>query len=138
MQVNEFCEANLSQDDSEKVATLYWLHLIDHTDIFTQGYVGVTTRSIDTRFKEHCNKFKSSYNLYSPLHQALTKYGIENIVKTRLYICSVKEAYELEKLFRPFEYMGWNTVEGGKLPSSVIDIIRKKRKDELMPNFINR
>lgn len=111
----------------EKVAVLYWLHLKEHTDVFSQGYVGVTTRLIDIRFKEHCSKFKSSYNQYNPLHLAFTEYGIENIVKTRLCVCAVKQAYELEKIFRPFEYMGWNMVEGGKFPSSVIDMLYKKR-----------
>lgn len=110
-----------------KTATLYWLHLEDSTDVFTQGYVGVTTRSIDVRFKEHCSRFNNSYNPYNPLHLAFAEYGIENIVKTRLCVCTVDEVYKLEKLFRPFEYMGWNTVEGGKLSPKVIEIINRKR-----------
>lgn len=111
----------------EKFAVVYWLHLKDHTDVFTQGYVGVTTRLIDIRFKEHCSKFKSSYNQYNPLHLAFAKYGLDAIVRTRLCVCSVKEAYEIEKLFRPFEYMGWNTSEGGKLSRVAIDVINRKR-----------
>lgn len=115
------------QRDTEKVAIVYWLHLKEHTDVFTQGYVGVTTRLIDIRFKEHCNKFNKYYNPYNPLHIAFSKYGIENIIKTRLCVCPVKNAYEVEKVFRPFEYMGWNTVQGGKLSPQVIDIIKRKR-----------
>lgn len=115
------------QHNAEKVAVVYWLHLKEHTDVFTQGYVGVTTRLIDIRFKEHCGKFKSSYNPYNPLHLAFAQYGIDTIVRTRLCVCSVKEAYEVERLFRPFEYMGWNTTEGGKLSKTAIDIINRKR-----------
>lgn len=110
-----------------KTAILYWLHLKEHTDVFTQGYVGVTTRLIDVRFKEHCSRFNNSYNQYNPLHLAFAEYGIENIVKTRLCVCDVKQAYELEKVFRPFEYMGWNTVEGGKLSPKVIEIMHRRR-----------
>lgn len=111
----------------DKVAVLYWLHLKEHTDVFTQGYVGVTTRLIDVRFKEHCTKFRTAYNQYNPLHLAFAQYGLDNIVKTRLCMCSADEAYRLEELFRPFEYMGWNTVEGGKLSSTVIEMLHRKR-----------
>lgn len=33
------------------MALVYWLRLPEHTDIFTQGYVGVTTYNSD-RIKE--------------------------------------------------------------------------------------
>ena len=114
--------------NTEKVAAVYWLHLKEHTDVFTQGYVGVTTRLIDIRFKEHCFKFNNSYNQYNPLHLAFSQYGIDSIVVTRLCVCPVKQAYEIEKLFRPFEYMGWNTSEGGKISRRAAEIITRKRK----------
>ena len=110
-----------------KTAVLYWLHLKEHTDVFTQGYVGVTTRLIEVRFKEHCSRFNNSYNSYNPLHLAFAQHGLENIIKTRLCVCSADEAYGLEKIFRPFEYMGWNTVEGGKLSPQVIQMMHRKR-----------
>jgi hypothetical protein len=113
--------------NQQKVAVLYWLHLKDSTDVFTQGYVGVTTRSIDVRFKEHCSRFNNSYNPYNPLHLAFAEHGIENILKTRLCVCLADEVYKLEKLFRPFEYMGWNTVEGGKLSPKAIEIMNRKK-----------
>jgi predicted GIY-YIG superfamily endonuclease len=124
MQRDEFCETKLLQD---KIAAVYWLHLKDDTDVFTQGYVGVTTRLIEVRFKEHCSKFMNSYNPYNPLHLAFAKHGIENIVITRLCVCNEKEAYNIEKIFRPFEYMGWNSAQGGKFSPKVIEIIHRKR-----------
>jgi len=124
MLLDEPCETKLLQ---HKTAVLYWLHLKDSTDVFTEGYVGVTTRLIDVRFKEHCSRFNNSYNPYNPLHLAFAEHGIENIVKTRLCVCTVDEAYRLEKIFRPFEYMGWNTVEGGKLSPKAIEIMHRKK-----------
>lgn len=115
---------------SDNIAALYWMHLKDDTDVFTQGYVGVTRRLIDIRFKEHCAKFYNNYNQYNPLHLAFTKHGVENIVLTRLCVCTEKQAYELEKIFRPFEYMGWNTAQGGKLSQSALQVIHR-RKDVL-------
>jgi hypothetical protein len=111
----------------EKVAVLYWLHLKEHTDVFTQGYVGVTTRLIEVRFKEHCSKFNNSYNPYNPLHLAFAQHGTENIVKTRLCVADTSEIYKVEELFRPFEYMGWNTAQGGRMSPKVIEIIHRKR-----------
>lgn len=112
---------------NEKTAVLYWMHLKDNTDVFTQGYVGVTTRLIEVRFKEHCSRFYNSYNPYNPLHLAFAKHGTENIVLTRLCVCTEKQAYELEKMFRPFEYMGWNTVEGGRVSPQARKIIHRKK-----------
>ena len=114
------------QREANKTAVLYWLHLKDDTDVFTQGYVSVTTRLIEIRFKEHCTKFFNYYNPYNPLHLAFAKYGVENIVITRLCVCTEKEAYNLEKTFRPFEYMGWNSAQGGKLSQTALKIIKSK------------
>ena len=110
----------------DRIAVVYWLHLKEHTDVFTQGYVGVTTRLIDIRFKEHCNKFSSSYNQYNPLHLAFAQYGIDNVVRTRLCACAEQQAYEVEEIFRPFEYMGWNTAEGGRISKASLKIIKSK------------
>jgi hypothetical protein len=111
----------------EKVAVLYWLHLKEHTDVFTQGYVGVTTRLIEVRFKEHCGRFNNSYNPYNPLHLAFAQHGIENIVKTRLCVADVSQIYKIEELFRPFEYMGWNSAQGGKLSQSALQVIHRRK-----------
>lgn len=113
-------------DNANKTAIIYWMHLKGDTDIFTQGYVGVTTRLIDIRFKEHCNRFYNSYNPYNPLHLAFAEHGVESIVITRLCVCEEKKAYELEKILRPFEYMGWNTAEGGKFSPKARETIYRK------------
>jgi hypothetical protein len=34
---------------------VYWIKLKSHTDVFSQGYVGVTKRNIYQRFSEHKN-----------------------------------------------------------------------------------
>lgn len=112
--------------NTSKTAVVYWMHLKDDTDVFTQGYVGVTTRLIEIRFREHCGRFKNSYNPYNPLHLAFSKHGIDSVVITRLCVCTEKEAYELEKMLRPFEYMGWNSAQGGKLSPTALNIIKSK------------
>lgn len=110
-----------------KTATVYWLHLKEHTNILNEGYVGVTTRSINIRFKEHCSRYRNSYNQHSALHLAFATHGLENIIKTELYSCDIKEAYEIECILRPFDYIGWNSVQGGKLSPSVLEMIHRRR-----------
>jgi hypothetical protein len=109
---------SLSQAN-QKTAYVYWLHLKEHTDVFSEGYVGVTTREIEVRFKEHCRKAKSTSSSYSALHTVLNEYAIEDIIISRLCVCTAAQAYYIESIFRPFKNMGWNTSEGGKLPDSV-------------------
>lgn len=111
----------------DKAAVVYWLHTRDCTDVFTQGYIGVTTRSVKIRFKEHLSKFKSSYNPNNPLHIAFVNAGLDNIMITEVHSCTAEEAYSIEIILRPFDYIGWNTVQGGKLSPAVIGIIKRKR-----------
>jgi len=111
----------------DKAAIVYWLHTRDCTDVFTQGYVGVTTRSIKIRFKEHLSKFKSSYNPSNPLHCAFVNIGLENIIATEIYSCTIQDAYNIEIILRPFDYIAWNTVQGGKVSSTALEIINRKR-----------
>jgi hypothetical protein len=114
---------------SDKPAIVYWLHTIDCTDVFTQGYVGVTTRSAKTRFREHLSKFKIAYNPYNPLHIAFLSAGVENIILTEIHSCKSEDAYSMEMILRPFDYIGWNAVQGGKLSPTVIGMIRRKRNN---------
>lgn len=110
-----------------KTATVYWLHLKEYTDVTSQGYIGVTSRSSNLRFNEHCNKFKNAYSYYNPLHLAFANYGLENIIKTDLYNFDLEQCYELECILRPFDYIGWNSVQGGKLSPTALEIIKRKR-----------
>ena len=111
----------------DKPAVVYWLHTRDCTDVFTQGYVGVTTRSAKTRFREHLSKFKSSYNPHNLLHIAFLRAGVENIILTEIHSCKAQDAYSLELILRPCDYIGWNSVQGGKLSPTVIGIIKRNR-----------
>ena len=111
----------------DKEAVVYWLHTVDCTDVFTQGYIGVTTRSVKIRFREHINKFRSSYNSYNPLHLAFLNVGLPNIILSELHSCLAEDAYCLEKMFRPYDGIGWNSVQGGKLSPTVIGMLKRKR-----------
>ena len=67
-------------------SVVYWIRHEDHTDVFTQGYIGVSNNTAK-RFEEHKNRPSNSH-----LKHAIKKYGWDNLIKTVLNIFTVREA----------------------------------------------
>lgn len=102
--------------------SVYWYHLAEHTDPFTQGYIGVTCRP---KARHLCHA-KGRHSGAKVLYQAFRKYGEDQILKTILHQTSKTEAYVLEKQYRPSKKIGWNIAIGGGLPPDTTG-----RKDSL-------
>jgi len=90
--------------------SVYWIHHKDHTDMFSQGYIGVS-QDAKKRWEQH---FKRSENTY--LRNAINKYGWDNLVKEIILIGDKDYCFDIEKKLRPFVSIGWNIVEGGGNP----------------------
>lgn len=95
------------------MAFVYWIHLPEHTDMFTEGYIGFTSNSPEIRYKEHLISAKNS-SLY-PIHRAINKYKDRLILQT---LVSGDNDYclELERKLRPERNLGWNIAIGGGAP----------------------
>jgi predicted GIY-YIG superfamily endonuclease len=65
--------------------SVYWIHLEEHTDMFRQGYIGVSNNTVK-RFEEHKNRPSNAH-----LKHAITKYGWDKLIKTILLVAD--EAY---------------------------------------------
>ena len=90
---------------------VYWYHLKEHTDPYTQGYIGVT-KNLAKRHYEHFRPNNIQYHFY----RAIQKYGKDNIIRTILHEnVSKDEAYALERQYRPTNNIGWNYNSGGKV-----------------------
>ena len=90
---------------------VYWIHLFDHTDPYTQGYVGISTQPLK-RLKYHSNsKNKDNHILY----ENIKKGAIQTILHE--YDCR-KKALIVEHKYRPIEKIGWNIIPGGTDPPS--------------------
>ena len=89
-----------------KNSYVYWIHLPEHTDVFTEGYVGVS-KYPERRLTEH-KKFKRN----SHLTYAFKKY--KNIVHTILLQGPEDYCFEIETKLRPTEEIGWNLAVGGQ------------------------
>ena len=90
--------------------SLYWIHHKDHTDMFSQGYVGVSNK-VENRWFRH-----SRYSDNQHLKAAIKKYGWDNLIKEVVLIGKETYCYDLEAKIRPTKQIGWNIAEGGAKP----------------------
>jgi len=91
---------------------VYWIRREAHTDIASEGYVGITKDLLE-RIRQH--KKKAS-NLH--LENALNKY--DDIIVECYAICPDREtAKNIEKSLRPSPKIGWNEAPGGDIPPPV-------------------
>jgi len=93
--------------------SVYWLRLAEHTDMFTQGYVGISNNT-RKRFSAHK---KSSQNPH--LLHAMQKHGFENIIKQIVLISDKDYCLDIEQKLRPTKMIGWNLEAGGGCPPAL-------------------
>jgi len=91
-------------------SVVYWLHTKEHTNMFTQGYVGITN-NINARLRNHKSK---KYNAH--LKNAILKYGWDNIIKQVILVAEETYCLMIETQIRPKGNIGWNIIEGGGKP----------------------
>jgi group I intron endonuclease len=111
------------------MSSVYWIHHTDHTNIFSQGYVGVSN-DFERRIRHHKTKPQNAH-----LANAINKYGWDNLVKKVLLIAEDTYCYDIEAKLRPSDNIGWNLIFGGgkppvatkgkKMPSHVLEAIIK-------------
>lgn len=96
--------------------SVYWIHTKNHSDLMSEGYIGVA-RDANKRWKYgHYWAQKNNRHDNSKLSNAIKKHGWENLVKEILVVSSEEYCYELEEKLRLKENTGWNLCVGGKKP----------------------
>lgn len=118
---------------------VYWAHLPSHADMFTEGYIGITSKSIDKRIWQHRNSAKNGKK--TRFYDALRKHG-EVIVFETILTCSKEYAEFIEAKLRPLERIGWNIAVGGfsgnahlRKYKPISEESRKRRSDSAKKNF---
>lgn len=91
-------------------SVVYWIHHVDHTDMFTQGYIGITN-NLNARLRNHKSKKTNKH-----LVNAMNKYGWDNLVKEVILIADEAYCLMIEATMRSFDNIGWNIVKGGSMP----------------------
>ena len=72
--------------------SVYWIRHPDHTDIMSQGYIGITTR-FTRRMFEHKALSTNAY-----LSNAIKKYGWDNLIKEVVLIADKAYCIMIEKI----------------------------------------
>lgn len=90
---------------------LYWIKYPEHHNPQTEGYIGITSQTIEKRFNNHKHNNKNPH-LKNRCRQ-------ENVIIVCLHDnLSREESQKLEEQYRPYENIGWNINKGGDLPPS--------------------
>lgn len=92
---------------------VYWARLSASVDIYNEGYVGISSNSLQERKKSHYKAARSSKSENLHFHNALNKYGDEVVWSVIHSGLSSDEAFELEAKYRPKINIGWNSDKGG-------------------------
>lgn len=89
---------------------VYWIRKETHSEISTDGYVGIT-KNFTERMRAH-KKNKKNY----PIVNAIKKFGWDSLVKEVLHTnLSLAESLAIELQLRPTNNIGWNLQRGGDL-----------------------
>jgi predicted GIY-YIG superfamily endonuclease len=91
--------------------TVYWIKSSEHQDPFKEGYIGITSKQVEERFKEHKHNNKNKH-----LKNRCRKEDVE-IIKL-VENLDENEAKKIETEYRPDENIGWNINKGGDIPPS--------------------
>lgn len=99
---------NTTIHQTKSSSVIYWIHKPEHTDMFTQGYIGVTKRKALARWREH---LRTTHRPELKIYLALSKYNTlvfdVIVVGTREYCQMIETSLRLEP------NIGWNTAMGG-------------------------
>ncbi len=89
---------------------VYWIRRDIHSDIYSEGYVGIT-KDLNERIRSHKkNKRRSHFT------SAIKKYNLDVLQKEIIHSdLSLEKALEREQHYRPKENIGWNSQRGGYL-----------------------
>ena len=93
-----------------KKGIVYWIHLPEHKDPFTEGYIGVTTNK-RRRWNQHKHSTKKAK--LGVFQKVILKYTWEYLIKTTIFKGPEEGCYQLEEYFRADTSIGWNLVPGG-------------------------
>lgn len=91
-------------------SVVYWIHHPEHTDMFLQGYIGVS-KDLKRRFNNHAKRSDNPH-----LKNAINKYGWDNLIKQIILVADNAYCFMIEKLLRSNDNIGWNIVKGGGNP----------------------
>lgn len=114
------------------MAIVYWIRRPEHSDMLSEGYIGVSSRTLEERVAEHVKVSNENHDKVYAVHKAIKSIGIENLVCSVLVIGEEGYCYEVESKLRPSERIGWNIAAGGSKPPSKLGFKHSEESKELI------
>lgn len=118
--------------------TIYWAHIPSHTDMFTEGYIGITSKPLEDRVWQH--KSAARQGVKRLFYDALRKYG-EDVIFETILVCGREYAKLIENKLRPSPWIGWNIACGGSTGNADIRALKplsKETRDKISKNHISK
>ena len=97
-------------------AEVYWIRAAHHSDITSDGYVGVSKNARKRWAYGHKWAHAKGCHDNPRLSNAIAKHGWDSLIKTVVVVAKEAYCYELESKLRPSEKIGWNLATGGCKP----------------------
>lgn len=106
------CGCKNKRTRSPSLATsgvLYWIHDMHDSDIYSQGYVGITVCGFHHRVRQHFKLVEKG------AHYENMNIGLKSatIMAEQVLEGSLEYLKDMENHFRPYPYIGWNRAIGG-------------------------
>lgn len=95
-----------------KIASVYWIHLAEHTNPLLEGYIGVS-QNVGERINQHFDEINKKVHKNKHLIYAVEKYKQQNLLVDILFTDNEDVCYLKESEFRPTKDIGWNISPGG-------------------------
>ena len=94
------------------MAFVYWIHLPEHTAPKTQGYIGITSKTVEARFNQHKFDIKrSKLRLHNNMNKYKDSIVVDTLLEDDLEFCQL-----VEWGYRDSTNIGWNHGVGGVAP----------------------
>ena len=98
--------------EKSDLTCVYWIRKVEHTNIYTEGYVGVST-NIERRWREHVTEARANRHPNSFLCNVINKHYPDNLIFEIVYLSNEDNCYNYEEMLRPETNIGWNLRSGG-------------------------
>ena len=119
------------------MAVVYWIHTKDHKDLFNEGYIGFTSKSVETRLGSHKRNYHKfikegvsggCLKLYAFIKE---NGGWDNVLTDVVCISTNNYCLYVENALRPLPNTGLNTRAGGDTPMMFGRKLSEETKEKL-------
>lgn len=124
---------------------VYWISALNHTDPFTEGYIGLSNQP-KKRLKAHTTDTASVGN--KEVREFVNEFGLNAIKHTILHeYADLQSAQNKELEYRPNAKIGWNITKGGGItpdctgrkhsPETIAKITSKNKETKSQRNYVS-